>query len=181
MAVLCRMSAVDVRGGIRQHAPMEGVTIRRAGMGDVANIARVRATSFGSHEEHGWFKSSVATILAEHLAVGDFVCFIAEDAEGQVVAYGVGMIHQRLPALHNPSGRWGYVQSMETHPDYRGRGFGTAILRRILEWYESIDVPAAMLVSSDVAEGLYRRAGFADDPFGLPLVWIRGVTDAQGP
>ena len=116
---------------------------------------------------------AVEAILDEHIVLGDFTCFVVED-DGEIVSFGIGMIHQRLPADHNPTGRWGWIQSMETHPAHRRRGHGTAILGALQEWYRRHRVPAVMLVASDVGESLYRAHGFVDEPFGTGLIWFAG-------
>ena len=111
----------------------------------------------------------MAEVLREHLRAGDFGAFLIE--HGSVpVSYGIAMIHQRLPSDWNPSGRWGYVQSLETHPDHRGRGHATAILAALLDWYAQEGVPSFGLLSAELAEPLYRRLGFKEEPIGRWLV-----------
>ena len=136
-------------------------------------VAEARATSFGTRDARPHEVAAVAALLDEHLVLGDLACFVVEDG-GKIVSFGIGLIHQRLPAAHNPSGRWGWVQSMETHPAHRRKGHGAAILVALQDWYRERGVPAAMLVASDMGEPLYRSHGFVDDPFGTPLIWFAG-------
>jgi GNAT superfamily N-acetyltransferase len=108
---------------------------------------------------------------AKHLALGDFACWVVE-IDDEIVAFGVGMVHQRLPAEHNPSGRWGYIQSMETHPAYRRRGYASVILRVLQAWCRGLGLPSASLVASRAGEPLCRQHGFAEERFGTPLIWF---------
>ena len=125
--------------------------------------------------------ASTERVLQEHVEAGDFCAYVIEE-HGAIVAYGIGMIHQRLPSDHNPSGRWGYVQSMETRPDRRGRGHGGLVLMALLDWYREERVPAVNLVASATAESLYRRLGFVDEPLGHWLLWLnRPVGSVEPP
>ncbi len=94
--------------------------LRGATPADAAALARVRATSFGAQQPLPGLTAAMESVLGEHVDAGDFCAYLIEE-DGAIVAYGIGMIHQRLPSDHNPSGRWGYVQSMETRSDRRGR------------------------------------------------------------
>ena len=149
--------------------------VRRLELHEIQGIAELRATAFGTKSAAPGQIKAVTAILLEHLALGDFACFVVEEA-GEVLSYGIGMIHQRLPADHNPSGRWGYIQSMETHPLHRRRGHGHAVLLALQEWYREQGVAAVTLVATAMGEPLYRVAGFDDEHFGAAMIWI----DAPG-
>ena len=143
--------------------------LRRATPEDAQRLAWLRATSFGTQTAMADLEAPMAEVLRDHLRAGDFGAFLIED--GSVpVSYGIAMIHQRLPSDWNPSGRWGYVQSLETHPDHRGRGHATAILAALLDWYAREGVPSVGLLSAELAEPLYRRLGFKEEPVGRWLV-----------
>lgn len=134
-------------------------------------VAEARATSFHTRQAMAGQVEAATAILDEHVTLGDFACFVVEEG-AEIISFGVGMIHQRLPADHNPSGRWGYIQSMETHPDHRRKGHATAILIALLDWYRSFGIPAVSLVASDAGEPLYRANGFAEERFGRSLIWF---------
>jgi GNAT superfamily N-acetyltransferase len=105
------------------------------------------------------------------------VCVVAVN-EVDIVSYGVGMIHQRLPVRRNPSGRWGYIQSMETHPEWRRQGLARGVLDAMLTWFQERGITGVSLVASVEGEPLYRQAGLTADPFGEPLIriWPRSAT-----
>jgi len=146
-----------------------GATLRRISHHDAPRVAPARSTSIGTRAAQPGLAESASAILAEHLAIGDFACWVVEINDG-IVSFGVGMVHQRLPAEHDPSGRWGYLHSMETHPTYRRRGYATAILRARQDWCPELGLPSASLVASRASEPLYREHGFAEECFGNSLI-----------
>jgi GNAT superfamily N-acetyltransferase len=148
-----------------------GGKLRRATHLDAKRVAEARATSFGTRSAPPGVVEAVAAILAEHLALGDYGCWVVESSN-EVVAFGIGMIHQHLPVDHNPSGRWGYIQSMATHPSYRRKGYATAVLQALQEWFRQVDVPSAMLIATTEGEPLYRKHGFGDHRFGTSMIWF---------
>ena len=145
--------------------------VRRLPIHEAFRVAEVRATAFGTKSAAPGQVESVTAILSEHLSLGDFACFVVEEAD-EIISYGIGMIHQRLPADHNPSGRWGYIQSMETHPLHRRRGYGHAVLLALQEWYLDQGIPAVTLVATEMGAPLYRSVGFDDERFGTAMIWI---------
>jgi ribosomal protein S18 acetylase RimI-like enzyme len=151
--------------------PQDCAVIRHLRVDEAPMLARLRATSFGQDQTSDDDIARTARLLAEHLASGDFVCVVAVD-QADVVSYGVGMIHQRLPVPRNPSGRWGYIQSMETHPQWRRRGLARGVLDAMLTWFQEHQITGVSLVSSADGEPLYRQAGFTADPFGQSLIRI---------
>ena len=151
--------------------PQTYLVIRHLRVHEAATLARLRATSFDRSEASDADIDKAARLLTEQLTWGEFVCVVAVD-EGEIVSYGVGMIHQRLPTRRNPSGRWGYIQSMETHPEWRRRGLARGVLDAMLTWFREREVTGVSLVASAEGEPLYRQAGFTRDPFGEPLIRI---------
>ena len=139
--------------------------LRRATPEDAERLAWLRATSFGTQTAMADLEAPMADLLRDHLRAGDFGAFLIED-DSVPVSYGNAMIHQRLPSDWNPSGRWGYVQSLETHPHHRGRGHASAILAALLDWYAQEGVPSVGLLSAELAGPLYRRLGFKEEPVG---------------
>jgi GNAT superfamily N-acetyltransferase len=144
--------------------------VRQADPDDAASLAWLRATSFGTRRASEDLEACSRAILHDHLRDGDFAAFLIEEGS-RPVSYGVTMIHQRLPTPANPGGRWGYIQSLETHPDCRGRGHAGAILTAMLDWHRAEGVGAVNVQASALAESLYLRHGFTDamEPGGLWL------------
>jgi GNAT superfamily N-acetyltransferase len=79
---------------------------------------------------------------------------------GGLVAVGAGTIAARLPSPRQPDGRGGYVQWMSTEPGYQRRGYGRAILARLLRWYDAQGIATVELHATPEGTALYRSEGF---------------------
>jgi len=63
------------------------------------------------------------------------------------------------------SRHWGYINDLYVVPDHRGRGIGTDLLRRCMEYLGSAGIPHVRLsvwAQNERAMRLYTRAGFKD-------------------
>jgi predicted GNAT family acetyltransferase len=90
------------------------------------------------------------------------------------VACGIGTIVRRLPGPNTPDGRYGYIASMVTEENWRGRGLAAGIVVGLLEWFGRRQVHAVDLHASAAGEPIYRRLGFADAQFP-ELRWRRSA------
>ena len=135
---------------------------------------RTPATAFGTKSAAPGQIETVTAILSEHLALGDFACFVVEEA-GEVLSYGIGMIHQRLPQITIPQGagatssRWRPVLYTVTTV------MATQSFVRFRRGIESKECQGS-LVATALGEPLYRSAGFDEERFGTAMIWI----DARG-
>jgi len=65
-----------------------------------------------------------------------------------------------------------------THPDYRGRGLATELMRRALEFVDARGVRCTKLDATDMGAPLYRKLGFVDE---RPIErWVRAPGAAVG-
>jgi GNAT superfamily N-acetyltransferase len=140
---------------------------------EVIRLAEVMFRSLGLTEldEDVWvrWRASAARAVSARLGV-DLAVIVAEDPgeRGRLVACGVGAISERLPGPA-ADGRVGYVQWMSTEPAFRRRGLGRAVLRALLEWFESQGVDNVELHASTAGAPLYRSEGFWEGSTGLAL------------
>ena len=143
--------------------------LRRATPDDIDDLVRLRRVMFDAmdvdHSDPRW-AATCAAVLRAGLG-GHMEAFVVED-EGRVVAGGVGMVEQRLPGPGNPSGLHGYVQSMATDPDARGRGYARAVFAALMDWFEGRGVTSVALHATPYGEPIYRSFGFTE-PGHLPL------------
>lgn len=100
----------------------------------------------------------------------DRAVFVVDRPDGTgLAACGAGTVAQRLPSPRHPDGRAGYVQWMSTEPAHQRRGYGRAILRRLLAWYEELGVGPVELHATDEGAGLYHSEGFWTGTGGVAL------------
>lgn len=146
------------------------MSLRRANPSDAAELVRLRRVMFEAmgvdHSAPEW-AANADEVLRRCLASGEMAAFVVEE-DGRVVAGGVGMVAQRLPGPKNPSGLHGYVQSMATDPESRGRGHARAVFAALLEWFEERGVTSVDLHATGEGAPLYRSFGFSE-PRHLPL------------
>jgi ribosomal protein S18 acetylase RimI-like enzyme len=81
---------------------------------------------------------------------------------GRLAACGVGLVRCELPAPGRPDGRSGYLLSVCTDEEFRGRGCATAIVTRLLEWFVARGITVVDLHASHYGVGVYRRVGFVE-------------------
>ncbi|HVA02459.1 MAG TPA: GNAT family N-acetyltransferase [Acidimicrobiales bacterium] len=141
--------------------------------GEVARLAEVMYRSLGIVlDDEVWERWRVSARAAVSGLLGaQLTVVVAEDpgAPGRLVACGAGVISLRLPNPSHASARVGYVQWMSTERDFRRRGFGRAVLRGLLEWFESQGVDNVELHASADGKALYRSEGFWEGSTGLAL------------
>ncbi|MEY9963829.1 GNAT superfamily N-acetyltransferase [Streptacidiphilus sp. MAP12-16] len=146
----------------------DAVKTRRGVPGDEAEIARLRevmvTTLFGPYEDGPW---TAETLLRLNRWLSDpdatTAAFVVDAPDGSGLAASViGVITERLPSPHNPSGRAGYVYGVCTDPRWRRRGFSRAAMRALLDWFDDREVPRVDLHASEYGEALYRELGFTD-------------------
>lgn len=103
--------------------------------------------------------------IQQGLIAATVLASVVEDEQGELVASGIGEVLHRLPWAGNPSGRIVHVGSMYTVPEARGRGYGLAIIRNLVEQAHAHGVEVVELHAvDDTAERLYQRAGFVTRP-----------------
>lgn len=149
--------------------------VRAATPADTDELVRLRAIMLaelgGTDPGEGWWRRSCATLLRERLGSG-FIAFVVDDPDvpGRLAACVVGIVEQRLPHAHNPTGRVGYVFNVSTDPHHRRQGHSRACMRTLLQWYADNDVTMIDLHASAVAEPLYTSLGFAHAGLAMRLV-----------
>lgn len=138
--------------------------MRWAGLDDVDELVRLRRVMFDSM---GLAVSpaddeAVAAAFVRGLPTGELFAAVVDSGEGWLAACGVGMVALRLPGPGNPSGRFGYIQSMVTDERARRRGHARAVLAALLERFDADGVARVDLHATELGEPLYRSFGFVD-------------------
>ncbi|MGH3803888.1 MAG: GNAT family N-acetyltransferase, partial [Pseudonocardiaceae bacterium] len=89
----------------------------------------------------------------------------------ELVACGVGWVHQLLPAYWLINGKAGYLQSLYTSPGWRDRGIASEIARQLIEWLRQASCTRVQLHADGKAAAIYRRLGF--EPTRYENFWLR--------
>jgi GNAT superfamily N-acetyltransferase len=154
------------------------IDTRRAGVGDAAEILRLRSVMLnavrpGGPDPQTWIGPGLE-VTRRLLDPGNatMAAFVVDKPDGPgLAACVVGAIDQRLPGPNDPSGLRGYVLSVATDPAYRRRGYSRACMTAVLRWFEQQGIAAIDLRASAEGEPLYASLGFvrSRDP-GMRLI-----------
>lgn len=141
------------------------VTVRRATLDDVAQLAHFRVLLFQSENElmeaeeaasaYQMFAASLKTAMTE----GEHFAWLAE-LNGVPIGCGGANFFKKLPTPANPSGRSVYILNMFTLPEYRGRGAAAMIIENIKEFAKAQGVKRVFLDSSGYGRPIYKKIGF---------------------
>lgn len=159
--------------------PAPAPAIRAATAADVDELLRLRElmfTEMGVPADGAVWRRECRAFLREAMAAGTCVSFVA-DAGGRLVASGSGVVVRRLPGPETPTGTYGYVQSMVTERDWRGRGLARGIVVALLGWFRERGIAKVDLHATAEGEPIYRDLGFAPVTRYPEMRW----RDRQGP
>jgi GNAT superfamily N-acetyltransferase len=82
------------------------------------------------------------------------------DIAGQLVATAIGTLELGVPNPHCPTGRTVRLTNVIVLPTHRGQGYGTAVVRDVIEWGRTIRADRVDLSASAEGQRLYDRLGF---------------------
>lgn len=141
------------------------MAVRIATPDDAPELVRLRGVMFDAmgvdHSDPGWARAC-DEVLRRCLADGTMRAYVVDRDGGGLRACGVGMLAQRLPSPRTPNGRHGYVQSMATDEDSRGRGYAREVFEALLAWFEEEGVTNVDLHATAAGAALYRQYGFSE-------------------
>ncbi len=152
-------------------------TARRATPEDAAELTRLRVVMFEgmgfdvSDADPAWYQHCIGDFQARLRDTGEFAAFVIDKpGAAGLAACAAGWLNPHLMALHDLSGRRGYIANACTDADYRSRGYGRATITPLLDWMRAAGVSRVDLHASVGGELLYRSLGFAAPKFpGLTL------------
>lgn len=99
--------------------------------------------------------------------------YVVDDphTDGRLIACGVGLWYEVLPAWWIRNGRLGYLQWFSTEPAWRNQGLGDRILAACRTWLVDQGCTRIHLHSAPRAESLYERKDFERN--GFANMWWR--------
>ncbi|MGH8971531.1 MAG: GNAT family N-acetyltransferase [Actinomycetes bacterium] len=77
-----------------------------------------------------------------------------------VIAAAIGTLELGVPNPHCDRGRTVRLANVITLPEHRGRGYGTLLVRDVIEWARSIDADRVDLSATPGGERIYEKVGF---------------------
>jgi GNAT superfamily N-acetyltransferase len=82
------------------------------------------------------------------------------ELDGAVVATAVGTLEIGVPNPQCRRGRTVRLANVITVPEHRGRGYGTLLVRDVIEWARSIGADRVDLGATADGQRIYEKAGF---------------------
>jgi GNAT superfamily N-acetyltransferase len=151
----------------------ELVVVRRAIGADAPQLARMRwadSTEAGtpSPQAAADFCREFEAFVRRAVAERQPAIWVAEVA-GRVEAHLYVHVVERVPRPGRFERRWGYVSAVNTTPDERNRGIGSALLRHVVEWAMEERLESLALGPSERSVRFYERAGFVRSPDTMEL------------
>jgi len=89
--------------------------------------------------------------------------------DGRVVGYARLLLED---------GDWGHIRQVAVHPESRGKGTGSALVRELVDEARREGLPHVFLNARLTAVGLYERQGFtvvSREPFRMPRTYLPHV------
>ncbi|MBN1412630.1 MAG: GNAT family N-acetyltransferase [Spirochaetales bacterium] len=106
-------------------------------------------------------RENLETYFKYTLSTNEFIAWLAL-CEEEVIATSGLTFYTVPPTFRNLTGRIGYIMNMYTLPDYRNKGIGTELFKRIAQ--EAIDLGCKKLSlhATEMGTRLYRKFGFEE-------------------
>ncbi len=143
-------------------SPADRTRIRAATAADSTDLLRLWAMVFDEDDtgaEPTWMRHARAWFTA---ATEDrsTACFPVIEVDGDVVATAVATLEIGPPGPHCRRGRTVRLANVITVPEHRGRGYGTLIVRDVIEWARTIDADRVDLSATPDGQRIYESVGF---------------------
>jgi ribosomal protein S18 acetylase RimI-like enzyme len=140
------------------------VTARDATLDDVEELIRLRRLMFESMgvEAGGPWQDQCRGHLRERLGTRAFAAVVDRPAGAGLAASGIVEIQDRIPSPFVGDGRIGYLGSMSTDIDCRGRGYGRAVLALLVQRSREAGLEVVDLHYTADGERMYRELGFRE-------------------
>ena len=139
--------------------------IRPATLGDIDTLVQQRRRMWEDMGERdaGKLAAHDATYrawAADLFQQGRYAAWLAEDAQGNVVAGGCVWLREWQPLPGAKDGLEAYLLSMYTAPEARGQGCAKRIVAEALAWTQAKGYPRLRLHASEMGRPLYAKLGF---------------------
>jgi ribosomal protein S18 acetylase RimI-like enzyme len=105
------------------------------------------------------FVEKCVEFLKRGSASGYHAYWIAEEA-GEIVSQIFVHMIDMVPRPCNLEDRFGYITNNYTKPQFRNRGIGSELLKKVVEWSHNEDLELLIVYPSELALPFYQRSGF---------------------
>lgn len=141
------------------------IIIRSAELGDLEKITELERQCFPAAE------AASAVDLHKRLKVYADHFWLLE-IDGKIVSMINGMVTNEPDfrdemyhnaELHDEKGKWQMIFGVETHPDFRGRGYASTLLERVIADAKADGREGIVLTCKEELVPYYERFGFVNE------------------
>jgi len=138
--------------------------------GDEKGIVDAINSSFKSFREWGLKPETWLNYEQDDYAFKRNMALVAE-LNGRIIGH-LHLILRRLKMGEKVFIKTGGIANVTTHPDYRGRGIATSLMKKALDFCKKNNIPLSGLFTGypGTAHRIYRRVGYANTFFTYTLV-----------
>jgi len=148
------------------HPAASAFRIRAAEPRDVAALVDLRVALFRelkvgpTAERESEFRLVCDRAFTDVLARGRGLAWLAESAAGEPIGSNVLLLFPRIPSPNCLIAEEGYVLSVYTRPEWRGRGVATGLIRESIEEARRRGLARIRLHATEDGRRVYEAAGF---------------------
>lgn len=141
-----------------------GATIRLADASDAPALAVLRyalrsSTGVATEPETEFLRRCTAW-MEDRLRSDAWYCWVAEENEQLLGAVWLQLV-EKIPNPRSEAEHHAYLTNFYVDGSARGKGIGTRLLRKVIDWCQTRDVHAIILWPTERSRSLYERHGFA--------------------
>jgi GNAT superfamily N-acetyltransferase len=141
------------------------ITIRAAKLEDCSVILHHRRSMFqdmgeGTSEDLDKMVEATAPWLTRALTDGSYQGWLAEHAEGKIVAGGGVLISSWPAGPRDPITKRAVIINVYTEPEFRGQGLARRLMLLMIQWLKDQGLSSVVLHASDAGRHLYETLGF---------------------
>lgn len=157
------------------------VIVGRAQLSDVQALIALRSVLLSSGDSHyvsrnerdeSTWRRAYADWLHQALTRDDaesMVCIARLSHGNAPVGSAIGLVNRRVPGVHCPTGRVGWIQTVVVSAENRGQGIGSMMIETLLSWFHAQEIGEVTLETTPSARSVYNGLGF--EPSGEELLY----------
>ena len=141
------------------------ITFHKADLNDIQTLIDTRIrfalelTGKQSQEAIDQLKTEMKNYFLKAMPDNSCISFIAR-CDDKLAGSGSVQIREQPGNFKNPSGKWGYIMSMYTLPEFRRKGICKGILSALIKEAQQMGITAFELHATEAGELVYTQNGF---------------------
>ncbi len=110
-------------------------------------------------DQEKFLEKNLREYLTPRIKDGTFIAYIIK-GESKIIST-CGMIFiSKPPKGDNLTGKEAYIMNIYTVPEWRGRGYATIIMMKLIDSVKKLGIKKITLNSTEMGEELYKKIGF---------------------